>query len=278
MRLAIAILFIFNLTLLQSSDFSLFISQSQLRDWKTGEKTNIEFGFDLDISEEFLLDSSVIFKLTNNTEYSIYFDRSDKMEVYFPTKNNVFLEGKFIYPFGWLLDPFISASAQTQITDMYKYQGEKRVQTAKFWDPITSTQSSGFTFKLPIDSVNSTIFNLATTLRQIRSSKFTTLSDDRKTKDIQEAYKSEIGFTISNELNLKLDDSHTTLKSKVIVFSKYEDLEKWVYQQQIELQTKFFKICVFSFKLGLSYDEDVSKQLSYNQNLQLGVNLPLFKD
>lgn len=260
------------------SDFSLFISQSQLRDWKTGEKTNVEFGFDFDIDEDFLIDSTFVFKLANDTEYSIYFDRSNKVEVYFPTKNNIFLEGKFIYPSGWILDPYIAASGQTQITDMYRYQGERRVQTAKLWDPVTSIQSSGFTFKVPIDSTNIAIFNMATTLRQIRSSEFTLLSDDKKTRDIKEAYKAEIGLTLSNELNIKLDDNNAVLKSKVIVFSKYEDLEKWAYQQQIELQTKFLKICVFSFKLGLNYDEDVSKQLNYNQSMQLGINLALFKD
>lgn len=257
------------------SDFSLFISQSQIRDWKTGEKTNVEFGFDLDIDEQFLIDSLFVFKLTNDTEYSIHFSRSNDIELYFPTKNNIFLEGKLIYPFGWLLDPYIAVSGQTQITEMYKYQGERRVQTAKLWDPVTSIQSSGFTLSVQIDSLNTAIFNLATTLKQIRSSEFTTLSDDKKTKNIKEAYKSEIGLTLSNELKIKLDENNATLKSKVIVFSKYEDLEKWAYQQQIELQTKFLEICVFSLKLGLNYDEDVSKQLSYNQSMQLGVNLAL---
>ena len=260
------------------SDISIFISQSQLRDWKTGENTNIEFGVDLDIDKEFLIDSTIIFKLSNDTEYSIYFNKSEKLEVYYPTKNNLFLEGKIIYPFGWVLDPFISASGQTQITDMYKYQGENRVQSAKLWDPVTSIQSSGFTFKVPIDSSNTTTFNLATTLRQIRSSEFTTLSDDRETKDISEAYKAEIGFTVSNEFFIILDKNNATLKSKLTIFSKYEDLEKWAYQQQIELQTKFLDICVLSFKLGLNYDEDVSKQLNYNQSMQLGVNVALFEN
>lgn len=254
----------------------MFISQSQLRDWKTGEKTNVEFGFDLDLNEELLIDSTFIFKITNDSEYSLFYDRTDDLEIYFPTKNNLYVEGKLIYPFGWVLDPYVSASGQTQITDMYKYQKDRRIPTAKFWDPITSLQSSGFTFKIPIDSVNSTVFNLATTLRQIRTTDYTFLADDRKTLDIVENYRAEIGFTISNEFNIKLDDKNAVLKSRVIVFSKYEDLEKWAYQQQIELQTKFLSICVFSFKLGLNYDEDISKQLNYNQSMQLGINLALF--
>jgi hypothetical protein len=264
--------------LLISSDFSIFISQSQIRDWRTSEKTNVEFGFDFDIDEEFFIDSTFVFKLTNDSEYSLYYDRSDDLEIYFPTKNNIYLEGKLIYPFGWILDPYVSASGQTQITDMYKYQGERRIQTAKLWDPVISIQSSGFTFKVPLDSINSTIFNLATTLRQVRSNEYSLLADDKKTKDFIENYRAEIGLTVSNELNIKLDKENATLKSKVVVFSKYEDLEKWAYQQQIELQTKFLGICVFSFKLDLNYDEDVSKQLNYNQSMQLGVNLALFKD
>lgn len=278
MKIRLSILIIFLPIILVSSDFSTFISQSQLRDWKTGEKTNVEFGFDFDIDEEYIIDSTFIFKLTNDSEYSLYYDRSDDLEIYFPTKNNIYLEGKLIYPFGWILDPYVSASGQTQITDMFKYHGERRVATAKFWDPITSIQSSGFTFKIPLDSINSTVFNLATTLRQVRSEDYTLLADDKKTKDIEENYRAEIGLTVSNEFNIKLDDKNAVLKSRVIVFSKYEDLEKWAYQQQIELQTKFLGICVFSFKLDLNYDEDVSKQLNYNQSMQLGVNLALFKD
>lgn len=274
----LVIVYFFFPFILLSSDFSIFISQSQIRDWKTGEKTNVEFGFDFDIDEEYFIDSTFILKLTNDSEYSLYYDRSDDLEIYFPTKNNIFLEGKLIYPFGWILDPYVAASGQTQITDMYKYQKDRRVATAKFWDPIISIQSSGFTFKVPLDSINSTVFNLATTLRQVRSDEYTFLADDKKTKDIVENYKAEIGLTISNEFNVKLDDKNSVLKSKVVVFSKYEDLEKWAYQQQIELQTKFLGICVFSFKLGLNYDEDVSKQLNYNQSMQLGINLALFKD
>lgn len=272
------ILFFLSIQNLFCSDFSIFISQSQIRDWRTGEKTNVEFGFDFDIDEEFFIDSTFVFKLTNDSEYSLYYDRSDDLEIYFPTKNNIYLEGKLIYPFGWILDPYVSASGQTQITDMYKYQMERRVATAKFWDPIISIQSSGFTFKVPLDSINSTVFNLASTLRQVRSEDYTLLADDKKTKDIIENYRAEIGLTFSNELNVKLDKENATLKSKVVVFSKYEDLEKWAYQQQIELQTKFLGICVFSFKLDLNYDEDVSKQLNYNQSMQLGINLALFKD
>ncbi|MCB0701953.1 MAG: hypothetical protein R2863_07265 [Candidatus Kapaibacterium sp.] len=278
MKIRLSILIIFLPIILVSSDFSTFISQSQLRDWRTGEKTNVEFGFDFDIDEEFFIDSTFVFKLTNDSEYSLYYDRSDDLEIYFPTKNNIYLEGKLIYPFGWILDPYVSASGQTQITDMFKYHGERRVATAKFWDPITSIQSSGFTFKVLLDSINSTVFNLATTLRQIRSENYPLLADDKKTRDVIENYKSEIGLTVSNEFNVKLDDKNSVLKSKVVVFSKYEDLEKWAYQQQIELQTKFLGICVFSFKLGLNYDEDVSKQLNYNQSMQLGINLALFKD
>lgn len=178
------ILFFLSIQNLFCSDFSIFISQSQIRDWRTGEKTNVEFGFDFDIDEEFFIDSTFVFKLTNDSEYSLYYDRSDDLEIYFPTKNNIYLEGKLIYPFGWILDPYVSASGQTQITDMYKYQMERRVATAKFWDPIISIQSSGFTFKVPLDSINSTIFNLATTLRQVRSNEYTLLADDKKSKDI----------------------------------------------------------------------------------------------
>lgn len=259
-----------------ASDLSFLISQSQMRDWKTGEKTNIEVGFDIDIDEEILLDSTFIFQISNDTEYSLYYDKSDEIIIYFPTKNNIFLEGKLIYPFGWLLDPYISASGQTQITDMFKYQGERRVPTAKLWDPVTSIQSSGFTFKVKLDSINSTIFNMAATLRQIRSDVYTQLADDRTTTDIVENYRAEVGLTLSNEMNIKLDEKNAVLKSKVIVFSKYEDLEKWAYQQQIELQTTFLDVCVFSFKIALNYDEDVSKQLNYNQSMNFGINLALF--
>ena len=80
MKIRLSILIIFLPIILVSSDFSTFISQSQLRDWRTGEKTNVEFGFDFDIDEEFFIDSTFVFKLTNDSEYSLYYDRSDDLE------------------------------------------------------------------------------------------------------------------------------------------------------------------------------------------------------
>jgi hypothetical protein len=272
----IAILFILSFMNSISSDYSMFISQSNIRDWKVGERTNLEVGINININEQEYVDSVFILKINHIFDYSLFYDKNDNSTVYYPTRNNIFLEGSIVYPFGWKIDPFITLSGQTQITDMYMYQGDRRIQTAKFWDPVISIQSSGFTFNIPLDSINSTSFSLATTLRQVRSRKFTQLADKPETVDIIENYRAEIGLSIINEMNIKLDENKSMFKSRLQIFSDYEDLTRWIYQHQIELTTKFLEFCSFSLTILLNYDELISKKLNYNQNMRFGLKVPFF--
>jgi len=123
---------------------SLTFSQSLARDWKQGETQSFELNHSLNFSKVFRLDT---LRLNVAVRWAIgvqYFKAENIGQPYIlPTDNELFAEGTLRYPRGWLVDPFVSANARTQITESFIVTAVGKRTTAKFRDPITTTQTFG---------------------------------------------------------------------------------------------------------------------------------------
>ncbi len=78
---------------------------------------------------------------------------------------------------GWVIDPYVSASARTSLTKGYDYKVTPEVQTADFFDPGYLTQTIGFLYK----KEEMFITRLGVSFQETFANKFAALySDDEK--------------------------------------------------------------------------------------------------
>jgi len=172
-------------TIYPQTQLSLSFSQTAVEDWKQGKRQTFEINNSLDSKIKLSIDT-LDCQLNIKYDIGLLLDKSEKNEKDFvlPTNNNLFGEIMLKYPMKWELDPYISASFRTQLTESFRISKNILVRTANFWDPVTSQQAIGFSYKhkLNRDFVN---FRLGISTKQLGALNHTQMTDDRTTKDIK---------------------------------------------------------------------------------------------
>ena len=103
-------------------------AQTAVDDWKVGNIKTIEFSSSWDLKDNFIVDlteqatnDTLIFRFNFRFAAGMMY-KDDKKNDYFlllPTDNVFGSEGVLVYPMGWKLDPFFSASFFSQITESF---------------------------------------------------------------------------------------------------------------------------------------------------------------
>ncbi|MFP4529625.1 MAG: hypothetical protein ACLFQX_13850 [Candidatus Kapaibacterium sp.] len=241
-----------------------------VEDWKQGRRQALEVSSAFSSRQDFRIDTLVV-------EYEFKFnlglileDGDDVPEGFVrPTDNAVCGEASLKYPVGWTLDPYVSASAQTQITESFRVAKSVPHRTAKLWDPITTQQSLGFAYSTKHGANNLTA-RLGFSLKQIRAKRHTALTDDRKTREITERYKAESGISFRTDARLQLD-SAVNYTGKLDLFGTFDNPEVWVVKFENQFDIKVWKFLGILVELDIYYDESQSVNLQYNQNARFGI-------
>ncbi|MCK5741791.1 MAG: hypothetical protein KAH48_06200, partial [Chlorobi bacterium] len=196
-------------------------------------------------------------------------DEKNNRETAMPTDNRLFGEGVLTYPIGWKLDPFFSASFNTQITESFRMVGDNREATASLWDPVTSIQSWGFEYsrRKAKDNISSRI---GFSLKQNRAFHYTKLTDDRETPDIKERWKTESGIQWKTDIVWQIDSS-TNYRGMLDLYGTFDDMTKWTVKWTNEFKIKVYAHIGILAKLDLFYDEKQAVYTQYKQALRFGV-------
>ncbi len=146
--LGIFFLILNNFTLIaDDTRFSLTFLQMMAEDWKLGKLQTFELSNSFDGKYEFKIDTLEIDTRFKYNIGIIYEDSEAAPENFIrPTSNDFFGEIGLTYPIGWTIDPFISGSVQSQITESFRISKKVPIRTAKLWDPITTQENLGFAY------------------------------------------------------------------------------------------------------------------------------------
>jgi hypothetical protein len=149
--------------------FSLTFMQMMAEDWKQGKCQTFELSNSFDGRYEYKIDTLEI-DIRFKYNIGIIFEDSETAADDFvrPTSNDFFGELGLTYPIGWTINPFISGSAQSQITESFRITQKIPVRTAKFWDPITTQENFGFAYASKNDK-DKFLIKLGFSLKQIRA-------------------------------------------------------------------------------------------------------------
>jgi len=113
-------------------------------------------------------------------------------------------------------------------------------------------------------------FRLGISTKQIRAYYHTQITDDRKTKDIQERYKEESGIELRANASIRIDSS-TTYKGSFDAFGTFDDMTKWTIEFDNEFQIQLWKWFGIIARIKVFYDENKSLNTQYNQSMSLGL-------
>lgn len=250
------------------TQMGLSFAQSSVSDWKEGEKQNLEIKSSL-LSKQRLDIGPVDFTMSLRFKLGVKQQTTETNEFVLPTDNELFGEGLLKLPLQWRVDPYISASFRTQVTESFRISRDKPIRTAKLWDPVTSQQGMGFTY-LDRGDFGSLSTRIGVSLKQIRAEIYTTTTDDRKTRDVKESYKAESGIEFINDANLNLD-SAISYRSRMGLFGTFDDLEKWTIRWENEIQATVWRFIAVTLSIDIYYDEKQSIETQFRQSLTLGV-------
>ena len=250
--------------------FSVSASQSATDDWKQGKVQSLTTNSALDYKQVILIDTLKL-KFQFKSSIGVKYTNTEKKETetFLPTDNKLFSEGVLTYPVGWKVDPFISASFSTQLTESFRMLKDDKVRTAMLWDPVTSQQSFGFekSYKGKKNSIGS---NLGISLKPIRSHYYTKTTDDRKTKDIVERWKTQTGVQWKTSGKWQISKS-TNYRGMIDMFATYDELDKWTVKNTNEFKITIYKYLAVLIKINLIYDDKQALYWQYNENMSLSI-------
>jgi len=180
------------------------------------------------------------------------------------------LESVLTYKIGKLLNPFLSATGETQFAPGYMYKAEGKDKISQFLDPGYFREAIGIGYK-PSDVFQA---RLGAAMKQTVSDMFNHYSDDPKTSKI-EKLKNEIGAESVWDLNYKVTQN-SLLKSKMELFSNLKAFDEIDVIWDTDLTTKITRLIAFNFNVKLIYDKDISYKRQIKQVMGVGLSYSLF--
>ena len=175
------------------------------------------------------------------------------------------LETVYTYKIGKLLNPFVSASAQSQFTAGYDYSGDTKTQISAFMDPGYFRESAGIGYK-PNETFQT---RLGAALKQTVTNDFPAPYADNPSTSTIEKFKNEIGLESVTDLQLKISQN-SLVTSKLEMFSALTTLKEIDVNWDTVFSTKISKFFSVNFNFKLFYDRDISVKRQIKQAIALG--------
>ncbi|MBI9073531.1 MAG: DUF3078 domain-containing protein [Melioribacteraceae bacterium] len=239
-----------------------YISQIAFKDWAKGGSDS----FTWTLIEEFALNKKTE-KWDFENELKLAFGRTKSGNEAFRTNNNeLYLESVFSLNVGWDVDPYISNTLKTQLTEGYNYKVEPAEKIAGFFDPGFITQGLGFTY----DRVKDFKVRCGLALQEVITDKYRSYSDDKDTEDVKEAFKFETGLetVTSGKVNLA---ENIDLKSQLSLFTRFEQIEVWDVRWDSSIIAKVNSFLNINLNVLLIYEKNQSLRTQIKEALQVGI-------
>ncbi len=168
---------------------------------------------------------------------------------------------------GWLLNPYISVTEETQLTSGFNYAVEPPVKVSGFMDPAYFTQGIGLGYDTPLEGLHTRSgLGFKQTITRNHPVPY---SDNPDTPQL-EKFRSEIGMDWVTELHRMLTES-IILDSKLKFFTNFEGVEKIDGEWDTYLIAKVHEFVNMNFNVRVVYDRDISATHQIKQVLALGL-------
>ena len=174
------------------------------------------------------------------------------------------------YKLGEKVNPYASATGETQFAAGYDYGQTPKVEISNFIDPGYFREAVGAGYK-PNEII---MARVGAALKQTGTNKYISFSDDPATAE-KETFKNEMGAEGVIDLNYKISDN-SLVKSKVELFSNFKTFDAIDVIWDTDLTAKITKFIAFNFNVKLLYDKDISLKRQLKQVMGVGLSYSFF--
>lgn len=180
------------------------------------------------------------------------------------------IESVLTYKLGKEVNPYASATAESQFAAGYNYGQTSKVEVSNFIDPGYFREAIGAGYK-PNEII---MGRLGAAMKQTVTNNFTSYADDPETSKV-ESIKNEMGAEGVIDLNYKIS-ANSILKSKLELFSNFKAFDEIDVIWDSDLTAKITKFIAFNFNMKLVYDKDISPKRQLKQVMGIGLSYSFF--
>ena len=187
-------------------------------------------------------------------------------------ENEIYFESVLVHHFGWVADPYASATFRTAITKGYNYGVDPAVQIVDFMDPGYFTEGLG------IQYASGEVFKqrVGIAFKQTVADKFSAMySDDPDTPNEIETFNFESGLESVTEVKYGFLEN-MTYYGYLRLFTRFNALDVWDVRWDNIITAKINEYVNVNFNVILIYDESQSLKRQLKQALQIGISYSLF--
>jgi hypothetical protein len=186
-------------------------------------------------------------------------------------ENEIKHETVYTKKFGYAVEPFISASALTQISTSHDYNVSPKTPISNFFDPAYFTQAVGIGFTSEDLAFNT---RAGFSVKETIADKYAiALTDDPDTEEIEDV-KVDMGLKLNASYNMKFENY--TLSTGVEFFSELDAINKTDAVFDLTLSSEVNKFLKFSFDFDLRYDADISQTRQMMHVLSIGAYYDIY--
>lgn len=241
---------------------SLNLSQTSFDNWSQGGENSL--AWQLNLNAKFVNEQEK-YRWTSSGKLSFGMVRVGS-DVTKKSVDEIKLESVLTYKMGGFVNPFISATGETQFTKGYNYAVEPRMAISDFLDPGYFTQAVGLGYT-PVDWIKT---RLGAALKETVTRHFPQpYADDPATAKIEKT-KVEYGAESTTDFSRKLAEN-VLLTSKLELFSNLKAFDEIDVRWDNVLAAKVAKYLDVNFNFKLFYDKDISSKRQLKQALSLGL-------
>jgi hypothetical protein len=205
-----------------------------------------------------------------NTLRSVYGRNKTEGSSSTKTTDELFLETVYTFKMSGWVNPYLAATAQTQMDKGYATLGGARYQISECMDPGYFTQSAGIAF----DNKKGFTSRLGAAVKETVTSRFNGYADDPKTAEIE---KTRVEPGVNSVTELKLKVSATALfNSKLDIFSNLKSTEEMYTRWSNMLTVKATKYIDMNAEFELLYDGHTAIRRQLRQAAGIGFTYSLF--
>lgn len=169
------------------------------------------------------------------------------------------------------VNPYFSATGETQLTAGYTYLADSRGKISNFMDPAFFREAIG------INYTRSEIMKarLGFSAKQTITSNFPKpFADDPETEKI-EKIRAEYGIESVIDVNYKISKA-SMIVSKMEIFSNMQSFDQIDVKWDTDLTAKLTQFISFNFNFLLLYDKTISPKRQIKQVMGIGISYSFF--
>lgn len=238
------------------------LTQASFDNWTQGGENT--FAGQLQLKTNFVLQQER-FNWSNMAKFTYGMAKVGENEAR-KSADEIRLESVYTRNVSWIVSPFVAATAATQFTSGFEYDGDTKTKVSKFLDPGYFTQSVGFAY-VPNEEIRTRI---GATLKETITNDFSApYADDPNTVAVEKT-KVEPGVSSVTDFQKTLHENILYV-GRLDLFSDFKAFDRVDVLWENHVTMKVTKLIAVGFNVDLFYDKDISNKRQIRQVLAIGL-------